>query len=152
MENKRSAVKKLLVLLLALLPVTFVSAEVDDERPISFEQLPVASREFIKKHFPEAKMAFATVEGRLWPSYDVIFTDGTKMEFDSDGQWKDIDCKYSYVPEAVMLPKIVEFYKQIYPEARVKEIERDRSGYELRLDNRMELHFDLRGNFRGYDD
>lgn len=144
--------KKLLVLLLALLPVTFVSAEVDDERPIGFEQLPVASREFIKTHFPEAKVAFATVEGRMWPSYEVIFTDGTQVEFDASGEWKEIDCKYSYVPEAVMLPKIVEFCKQRFPEARVKEIDRDRNGYELKLDNRMEIHFDLRGNFRGYDD
>ena len=144
--------KNLLVLLIALLPVSFVSAEADDERPIGFEQLPAASREFIKKHFPEAKVAFATVEGRVWPSYDVIFTDGMKVEFDSSGVWKDIDCKYSYVPEAVMLPKIVEYCKQRFPDARVKEVERDRNGYDLKLDNRMEIKFDLRGNFRGYDD
>ncbi len=143
---------KKLFALLAILPAFTASAAVDDERPIGFEQLPANSREFIKKHFPEAKVAFATVEGRLWPTYEVIFTDGAQIEFDSSGEWKEIDCKYSYIPEGVMLPKIVEFYKERFPEARVKEIERDRNGYELRLDNRMELHFDLRGNFRGYDD
>lgn len=142
--------KKLFVLLLALVSATIVSA--DNDRPIGFEELPAAARQFIKTHFPESRVAFATVERGLWPSYDVIFDDGMQIEFSSTGEWTEIDCKYSHIPESVIPVPILSFLKQRHPEARVRDIERNRVGYELNLDNRLELNFWANGQLRGYDD
>lgn len=35
-------------------------------------------------------------------SYDVIFTNGDKLEFDKKGVWTEVNCKYSAVPVAVV--------------------------------------------------
>lgn len=142
--------KKLIVLLLALLPATMVMA--DNNKPVTFEQLPAAAKQFIKTHFPEAKITLATVERSLLPTYDVIFTDGTKLEFSTSGEWKEIDCKYSQVPEAALPAEIVAYLKAHHPGVTVRDIERDRFGYELNLSNRLEISFWANGKIRGYDD
>jgi hypothetical protein len=142
--------KKSVVFLLAILPAT---AMADNDKPVTFEQLPAAARQFISTHYSDAKMTLATIDREfLDTTYDVIFSDGTHMEFDSRGEWKEIDCRRSSVPEGVLLPGITAFIRENFPDARVRDIERDRHGYELSLDNRAELHFDTSGNFRGYDD
>ncbi len=149
-ENKRSAVKKILIMLMTIMPL---AAMASDDKPISYEELPAAAKTFIQQNFPDAKVALATVESQSWnPTYDVIFTDGTKLEFIASGQWKDIDCKYSRVPDSVIPEKIRAFIAQHNPENYVKEIERDRNNYEVKLDNGLEVRFDINGEFRGYDD
>jgi hypothetical protein len=143
--------KKLFVILLALIPAV---AFADNDRPVGFDGLPAAAQKFIRDHFPDAKTTLATIDRELFDTtYDVIFTDGTQIEFDSRGQWKEIDCpRGSSVPAGVLLPGIASFIAEHYPDARVGDIERDRFGYEVNLSNRAELHFDSKGNFRGYDD
>ncbi len=129
------------------------SAKADNDKPVRFEQLPDAARKFIHEHFADAKLTLATVDKEVFETtYDVIFTDGTQIEFNSRGEWKDIECRGRFVPEKVMMTEIVDFLRQQHPDARVKEIERNKNGFEINLDNRMELAFDTRGNFRGYDD
>ena len=149
--------KKFILLSLSTLIVSFFAfpalAVSDDDKPIDFKDLPATAQKFIRTHFPEAKITLATVDREFMDtSYDVIFTDGTQIEFDSSGEWKEIDCRRTFVPESVLLPGIAAFIREHFPEARVRDIERDRRGFELNLDNRRELSFDLRGNFRGYDD
>ena len=41
-------------------------------------------------------------------SYDVIFTNGDKLEFDKKGVWTEVNCKYSAVPVAVVPDAIKE--------------------------------------------
>lgn len=142
--------RKILVLALALLPFT---ASADDDRPVRFEQLPAAAQQFIRTHFAGVKITLATADrGFMETTYNVIFTDGTKVEFDSGGEWEEIESRGSFVPAEVVPPRIAEFIDEHFPGARVRDIERDRHGFEVNLDNRRELHFDPRGNFRGYDD
>ncbi len=145
--------KKLIILLFSLIPSSVALAGADEDRPLRFEDLPTDAREFIRTHFPDVKVTLSTVDRELMDTtYDVIFTDGTQIEFDSRGQWKEIDCRNSFVPDGVMLPGIIAFVGENYPEAHVREIERDRRGFEVNLDNRAELYFDSKGNFMGYDD
>ncbi len=136
--------------MIALLPATMAFADFD--KPVSFEQLPATAKQFIKTHFPEAKITLATVDRGLFTTWDVIFRDGTQIEFDSRGQWKEIDCRGSFVPESVLHPRIVSFLREHYPDARVRDVERDSRRVEVNLNNRLELTFDSQGNLREYDD
>ncbi len=156
--------KKLFVFLFMLLPAATLACSddilydgtgpmADNDRPVGLEGLPAGAREFIATHFGDLKITLATIDREFMDtSYDVIFSDGTHIEFDSRGQWNDIECRGRAVPDGVMLPAIVAFLREHHPDARVRDIERDRRGYEVNLDNRLELSFDLRGNLRGYDD
>ena len=64
--------KKWLFLVVCACVVSFAKA--DNDKVITFEQLPAAARTFIQRHFPSEKVAFVKAE-RDWldTSYDVHF-------------------------------------------------------------------------------
>jgi hypothetical protein len=78
----------------------------------------------------------------LSKSYDVIFTNGDKVEFDKKGEWTNIDCEYSSVPSDVIPAAIHAYVNKNYPNAKVKQIEKDRKGYDVELTNGWDITFD----------
>ena len=143
--------KKLAFLLLCV----FVSVQTtfaDREKPISFEQLPQAAQAFVKQNFANAKVAFTKQETDfLQKSYDVVFINGDKIEFNGDGQWREIRCRNSNVPEAAIPTGIKKFVNENYPGVNVIQIEKDRYEYEVKLSNFWEIKFDLNCNVIGMD-
>jgi hypothetical protein len=125
----------------------------DNDRPIAVTQLPIAAQQFIKRHFPESRIALVKKEvDFLYKSYEVIFTDGKKVEFDKKGQWKDVDCKFSAVPMDIVPAPILNHIQSVYPGTKVVHIDRDKDEYDLQLSNRVELVFDSRFNLIDIDD
>jgi hypothetical protein len=123
------------------------------DKAITVDQLPQTARQFIKEYFAAIEVSYAKMESEVFDkSYEVILVNGCKVEFDKKGEWTDVDCKYSEVPAGIVPQKIQEFITKNQPSAKVIEIDRDSRDYELKLDNRVELKFDLKENFMGYDD
>lgn len=132
--------KIILIMMLFVAGISFAMA--DNDKPITVDQLPVAVQNFIKQHFPDKKVALAKKESDIFYStYDVIFTDGNKIEFDSKGNWEEVNCKYSSVPVEVVPAEIKKYIKSNYPDAKVLKIERDRGEFDVKLNNRVELKF-----------
>ena len=131
--------------------VTFqVSASADNDKPISMSQLPAAAQQVIKKHFSGKKVALAKMESGLFEkSYDVVFNNGEKVEFDRKGNWTEIDCKMSSVPAGLVPAKIAQYVKSTYPGTKILQIEKDDSQYEVKLSNRLEVTFNR--NFQVVD-
>lgn len=135
--------KKLIVTLCALAVTSPLLA--GDDRPITMEQLPAAAREFVKTHFNGVRVALSTVDRELMDTtYEVFFADGRKVEFDGRGQWKEIDCKHSRVPDGTVPAAILAHIEANYEGRTVTEINRDRRDYEVQLDGGPELTFDTR--------
>lgn len=144
--------KKLLLLFMCLFTIQSV-VKANDDKPIKIEQLPQSAQQFIKSHFGDSKVAIAKMETDWFDkSYDIIFTDGNKLEFDKQGNWKEINCKYSAVPTSVIPAQILKYVSENYPEAKVLKIERDKKDYEVKLSNKWELKFDLQFNLVDIDD
>ncbi len=138
--------KKLALLLVGVL-VSMQVMFADNEKPIAFEQLPQAAQTFVKQNFPHAKVAFVKQETDfLKKSYDVVFINGDKLEFDSNGNWKEMSCKMQSVPESAIPAAIKKFVNENYPDARVMQLEKDRYEYEVKLSNFWEIKFDLNFN------
>lgn len=132
---------RILLLFCALFVQATAFADID--KPVTFEQLPIAAQQTIKTHFANRQIALAKMEvDLLGKSYDVIFTNGDKIEFDGKGQWTDIDCKRSQVPDALVPTAIAAFVKKNYPQTIILKIDRDRKTYEVTLSNGFELEFD----------
>jgi len=75
--------KKLAVLLVAIVAV-FGVAKADDDRPIVVSKLPAKAQTFLKQYFKTSEVALAKEDRDLFSStYDVIFTDGGKVEFEA---------------------------------------------------------------------
>lgn len=143
--------KKLATLLLCLVALC-TTACADNERPIQVSQLPAIAQQFIQKHFAGNKVALAKVDNELLSkNYEVIFSNGDKIDFDSKGNWEEIDCKFSSVPIAAIPAPIQKYIQENYPGETVKKIEKDRKEYELKLSNRVELTFDTKFNLIDID-
>ncbi|MCM1312739.1 MAG: PepSY-like domain-containing protein [Bacteroides sp.] len=138
--------KKLLVLFVCLFTMQAV-VWADDDRPIKVEQMPQQAQQFIKKYFPKSSVSLAKMEVDLFSkSYEVIFTNGDKLEFDSKGAWTEVDCKYSAVPTEIVPAAIKTYVSQHHPDAKIVKIEKDTRDYEIELSNKWEIKFDKKFN------
>ncbi|WP_294628414.1 PepSY-like domain-containing protein [uncultured Bacteroides sp.] len=143
--------KKLVFLLVCLFTLQTV-AFADDDRPIQVTQMPQSAQRFIKQHFADSKVALAKMESDFFnKSYEVIFTNGNKVEFDKKGDWEEVNCKFTSVPSAVVPPAIRKYIATNYPDTKVWNIGRDKKEYEVKLSNRVELKFDLQFNLIDID-
>lgn len=134
--------KKILFALFAVLSLSVFNANADNDRIISKELLPANAQGFIDAHFPGSKISYAKEERDFFErSYEVVFADGSKVEFSRKGEWQDVDCRYSEVPAAILPAQIAKYVSDHYPDAKVLRIERDANDYEVKLSNRLELKF-----------
>lgn len=139
--------------LVALVCLTVSSMVVfAEDKPISVDKLPAKATKFINQYFSDLKVAYATQDDDMFDkSYEVGFVGGNKVEFTKKGDWTDVDCKSSRVPVGI-IPKAIQSYIKInHPDAYVVEIDRDTRDYEVKLNDRVELKFDLNGNIIGFD-
>ena len=81
----------------------------------------------------------------------MIFIDGAKVEFTRNGEWKEVNCKFSAVPDGIVPAQILKYIDQNHEGAKVIEIDRDKRDIELKLNNRVELTFDLKYNIIDID-
>jgi hypothetical protein len=144
--NKVLSMKKFIMMLVCMFAVhTMVMA--DNDRPIQVNQLPAKAQTFIKTYFKNHKVALAKMEsGVFYKSYDVVFTNGEKVEFDK------VRCRQSEVPAQVVPEAIRNYVKTNYPDARILEIEFDHNEYEIKLSNRWEITFDSQMRVIDIDD
>ncbi len=145
--------KKIMILAAAMLLLSLTSARADHDRPIQFNQLPAAAQEFINTYFANEKVSFAKEERDFMEvRYEVMFTNSIKIEFYKDGKWKEIDCKYSVLPEGIVPEQIATYVNSNFPGVKIHAIDRDRRDIEVELTNGLELTFDLYYNLIDMDD
>lgn len=133
--------KQLITLTICLF--TFIGiTKADNDKPISVNELPQKAQQFIKQNFAGSEISFAKLEKDLLDKkYEVIFVNGNKIEFDKNGNWKEVDCKHTAVPAAIIPEQIKTVIAKQYPQAKVLKIDKDSRGYEVKLNNKLELKF-----------
>lgn len=110
--------------------------------------LPSGAKTFVATYFPDADCVYAEREwedGRR--EFEVKFSDGTDIEFRASGEWKKVDCGYSFLPAGIVPQAIVEDLAVRYPGSTIYKIERERGGYEITIGNGMELIYASDGTF-----
>ena len=137
--------KKLVFLFACLFSIT-LNVSAGNDKPIQVTELPKVAQQFIQNHFGNQSVAMAKMETDFMDkSYDVIFTNGDKVEFDKKGKWTNVDCKHTQVPAAIVPKDIQKYVEKHYPDAKVLQIElTDRKGYEVDLNNGFDIEFDKR--------
>lgn len=117
------------------------------------EKLPQPAKELINKYFPDEKISYIEIdEELLTTTYDVVFVSGTEIEFIRDGELKEIDTKFTTVPDALIPPAILRYVKSNFSESNITKIEKKKRTYEIELSNHLDLEFDKDGNFLRIDD
>lgn len=145
--------RKYLFLLLGVVLFAGVSYAGNDVYTTDVNALPENSRQFLVSHFNDVKVAHISIE-KNWlgtKEYDVILTDGTEVEFSKSGEWKEISRRNIAVPNSLLMPSMVEYIKTHFADTYVVSVEKDTREYEVKLNNGIELEFDLNGRLRDID-
>ena len=125
----------------------------EDDKVITFDELPAAAQAFISKYFGDKQVSLVKKDKEgLRTYYDVMLTDGTKLEFDKKGEWREIESKSNGVTTELVPAEINKKKKKNYPSQRILQIDRSNSIIEIELSNRLELKFNKRFELIGFDD
>ena len=103
--------KRINYLLIVLSLLSVMACAGNDKITSDTNILPVSSRQFISDHFKDIPVSHIQIEKNLIriSSYDVILTDGTNVEFNHKGEWKEIKRHGLPIPPAI----IPEEYKTL---------------------------------------
>ncbi len=145
----RKAVMTLIGVIMACVTVT-----AGNSRAITKEELPRMAQKIIKENFAKRKVAMVKLETGLFEktTYDVVFTNGDKIEFDDSGNWVEISCRRGAVPGQLVPAGIKSYLREHYPKPRIVEIEKGRNKYEVKLSNGLEITFNANMQVIDIDD
>ncbi len=118
------------------------------------QKLPAEARQFITQHFPQTQVSYIKIDSELFQGkkYEVVLTNGAEVEFNSKGEWKEVDCKRNAVPMAIIPEKVRDYIQTNFENNTITQIDRDKYGYDVELDNDLSVEFDKNGNFSRLDD
>lgn len=137
---KKMKYYSLIVWLLTL--VVMVSC---DDTPV-----PVRATAFIDQYFPESSVVLVEIENDEGTrEYSVWLNDGTKIEFDMQGNWKRVGRKKTGVPSILIPDTIMQYVKTHYPNDVVTKFSKKEYGYKLELSDDMDLRFNKQFQFIG---
>lgn len=137
---KRGLLNKIIAVMCCVVFSTMAYA--GNDKPIVKGQLPKAAQQIIDKNFADKKIALMTMEaGVIDKSYDVVFADGDKIEFDRKGRWTSVSCRKQPVPTALIPAKIISYLKDMYPGVSIRKIEKDDKDYDVELSNGLDITF-----------
>ena len=139
---------KFLLLMAMVMTMSLTMSADDDDRVITFDQLPQVAQAFHKAHFAAKAPLLVTAD---WDDYTIRYESGEKIEFDRNGEWKEIECYNTKVPTGAIPEQISNYLTQNYPGKSVVKIERHRSIYEVKLNNGLEVEFNRNFQFIGVD-
>lgn len=108
---------------------------------ISPNALPESIKQFITTHF-KAQIGLVEMDRK---SYEIYLTDGTELEFDIMGNWKEIESKLIPIDFAVLPANIASIIKNQFPNTTLVEVERKINYYKIKLSNRMKIRIDPNG-------
>ncbi|QBQ40597.1 PepSY-like domain-containing protein [Sphingobacterium psychroaquaticum] len=150
--------KKLSQILTAVLIVFTVAVasahSYDRGKVIPFSQLPAKAQTFFKAHFSQTDISSVMLftEYVVKKEYSIYLKDGSKVEFDGNGEWDAVKMKGKSVPNKIIPANIVQHVHKSFPNTYIKEIKKSRNKYELEISNGLELEFNLKGEFLRIDD
>lgn len=139
--------KKTILVLFSAIAILVSSC--DNEMTVPQEQLPAKSQQFLEQYFGDFDISYIIED---YDSYEVKLVNEYEIEFCKNGEWKEIDCKNDPVPAGIAPQAIYDYVNTNFATCFIVKISHDRKGYEVELNNDLELEFDKHGNFKRIDD
>lgn len=141
--------KKFFMMMAAMMLTFNVALMADDNRVITYDQLPQTAKTLLSQHFAKKVPLVVTMD---WDEYEILYQSGEKVEFNKRGEWKSIDCRVSAVPSVLIPEQIKSHIKATFPGTTIIKLERDRRGYGVKLNNGLEVEYNTRFQVVEIDD
>ncbi|MFN1218626.1 PepSY-like domain-containing protein [Chryseobacterium kwangjuense] len=124
------------------------------DKAITANQLPKTAKIFLAAHFKGVAVGSAIEDREIYgvDEYQVYLANGMKVEFDSKGNWKEVDGKHQKIPFGFIPASIRNYAAKNFPNTYIVKIEKERWSYKAELSNGLDLEFDSKGNFKKIDD
>lgn len=124
------------------------------EKFIQLNALPKTAQDFMSSHFNHEKVSLVKSEKDLLSpiEYKVVLTNGTKVEFDKNGNWTEVDGKKRAVPQDIVPASIKEHVKKSFPNNEIVQISKSSREIEVELTSGIDLKFNKKGEFIRIDD
>ena len=118
---------------------------------VGIQQLPAGAQEVMTKYFAD-KTVLTILKER--DEYEVIFNNGEKIEFNKKGEWTEVSCHTTQVPDILIPDPIKARIKADFANSKIVKIDRSSNGkkYEVKLSNGLEVEFDKKFNVIKVDD
>lgn len=138
-------------ILVFLLAGGFIFAQ---DKAITANQLPKTAKTFLASHFKGINVGSAIEDREIYgvDEYQVYLANGMKVEFDSKGNWKEVDGKHQKLPYGFIPVSIRNYAAKNFPNTHIVKIEKERWSYKAELSNGLDLEFDRNGKFKKIDD
>lgn len=155
--------KIIAIALFAILGLGFTACSSDDgntvnTEQVTLEQLPTQTQAFIARTFPNATVLRAnkTNKPNYYGSYyALVLTNNISIDFDQAGNWTEIETEdHTAIPADFLtqeVPLIQAYVAEQYNGNYIIEIDRNHQGYEVTLNNELELIFNVNQQFVGID-
>ncbi len=122
----------------------------DDEKIVGMNELPDMAQSFIAYHFHGVRI-MSIVYDREDREYDVTLVDGTEIEFDRNGNWLSVDCRFGALPDGILPASVTSCVQEKHPEGHVHSVEKKVGGYQVEVTDasgmEWEMYFGLDGTF-----
>lgn len=124
------------------------------ESVITKNELPQTSQKFISDNFSKSTIDYVKMDKEILSTdYKVKFTDGSEIEFDSKGEWTEVDGNKTTIPTGFIQKNILTYVKEKFSNTEIVKIEKGRLGkQEVKLSNGLELEFNSEGKFKRIND
>lgn len=140
--------------LVLIMVLAFVSIQVKaQDKVIQFSNLPKMAQDFVTTYYDVKQVSYVMLDKELMTSsYEVKLLNGTEIEFDSKGNWTEVDAKKNAVPSQLVMPSIQSYINKSFPNNQVVQISRKGRKIEVELTNGLDLEFNKKGKFIRIDD
>jgi len=123
------------------------------DKLIKFKELPKVAQNFIITHYNANQVSYIQLDKEFLSSkYEVKLKNGVEIEFDSKGNWTEVDAKHSAVPKRIVNPKVTSYVTKRFPGEEIVQISKDRRKIEVELTSGIDLVFKSTGEFVRIDD
>ncbi len=137
----KQVIKYVSLLVVALLVVTTAIAGGKSDPQLS--RLPQKAQQMIKKNFSKEKIVHVNAKSSITAkTFDVMFGNGTKVVFDKNGDWTEVDCRNNAVPSDLVPKQIRDYVNKQHKKAKITSIKKEKNKYDIQLSNGMKISFD----------
>lgn len=109
--------------------------------PIQASQLPKAAQDCINALFKGVQTTYVEKD---FDGYEVRLANGAKVDFYNNGDWEEMS-NYAGLPDSLLPAPVLATVKQSNPKAMVVKIEKEWGGFDIKLNNGMEMKIDQSG-------
>ncbi len=139
------------ILKVILITIIISSSSLFADWVVSPESLPAKARNFVAQVFPDAQIWYVERDDG---KYEVELSNGIKIDFLGNGDWKEIEAEYIGIPYNAFPANVANTIRNTYPQTVIISAEKKWGTYEIKLNNMMELYISSDGQLIGqkFDD